>query len=241
MSCDVCDRKREHKRKLYQSGRIKTTQRKTERKDYGTATCSVCGSVFAKAKAVHKYCSDDCRRRVYNNRPTYAIYKSKEHRSAKRDWAKKIEADGGIACCLCGGWIAHGEPWHLDHLPGTTEYRGAAHPRCNSIDGAKRSRTASRYNRVRTPCIDCGKACSGERCQHCFDEYRMMQKQQRIDAKPTPTCPDCGTESSRRGVRCRPCGVEHARTLARNYYRTRVGIPLDAPVSERWPGRPRVL
>lgn len=64
------------------------------------------------------------------------------HRKERARWAAIVNA-GQADCCLCGRWIEPGAAWDLDHLPGTTDYRGAACARCNRSEGA------SRGNRMR--------------------------------------------------------------------------------------------
>lgn len=70
---------------------------------------------------------------------TDAKYKTKEHRDERAKWKVLVEL-GGANCCLCGYPIAPGGAFHLDHTPDGTGYRGAAHPRCNVVDGARRGR-----------------------------------------------------------------------------------------------------
>ena len=59
------------------------------------------------------------------------------HQAERRKWKRIVDA-GQASCCLCGQWIEPGAAWDLDHLPGTTEYRGAACAACNRQDGARR-------------------------------------------------------------------------------------------------------
>jgi hypothetical protein len=51
-------------------------------------------------------------------------------------------------------------------------------------------------------------------------------------------CLDCDTPITSR-TRCDGCRVERERTIGRNRYRARVGIPLDAPLDSKRRGRPR--
>jgi hypothetical protein len=55
----------------------------------------------------------------------------------------------GDPCCLCHRpmWTAKG--LHADHIPGTDQYRGLAHPRCNIRDGARRGRARQTATRLR--------------------------------------------------------------------------------------------
>ena len=59
------------------------------------------------------------------------------HKAERKKWYHLV-ASGTVDCCLCGERIHPGESWDLDHKPGTTEYRGAAHSACNRRDGAVR-------------------------------------------------------------------------------------------------------
>lgn len=45
----------------------------------------------------------------------------------------------GATCVLCGQRINPGEPWHLDHAPDRSGYRGPAHASCNTSDGGRRA------------------------------------------------------------------------------------------------------
>lgn len=64
-----------------------------------------------------------------------------KHQAERLKWKRVVDA-GQASCCLCGEWITPGQPWDLDHLPGTDEYRGAACRRCNRSDGATRGNRA---------------------------------------------------------------------------------------------------
>lgn len=69
------------------------------------------------------------------------------HQQARAAMAKQVST-GCVNCCLCGQPIDPREDWHLDHNPHDptrTTYRGAAHARCNTSDGARRRH--SRKNR----------------------------------------------------------------------------------------------
>jgi hypothetical protein len=79
------------------------------------------------------------------------------HAAEIRRWTPIVET-GTVQCCLCGrlilpGKIRVGNQWHrswdLDHIPGTTRYRGPAHRRCNRRDGAIRGNKARGRRRRR--------------------------------------------------------------------------------------------
>lgn len=72
-----------------------------------------------------------------------------EHRKARAAKAEEIKRTGGAPCVFCGRWIRPTEPWHLDHTPDRTAYRGIAHPACNRSDGARRGAQRSRKPRRR--------------------------------------------------------------------------------------------
>lgn len=60
-----------------------------------------------------------------------------EHRQARAKWKPLVEA-GQVNCSLCGERILPGQPWDLDHEPGTNQYRGPACRACNRADGGRR-------------------------------------------------------------------------------------------------------
>lgn len=65
------------------------------------------------------------------------------HRRERAKWKRIVDA--GLAyCCLCGKPIPPGAPFHLDHTPDRTGYRGAACPYCNTADGGRRRHQKSR-------------------------------------------------------------------------------------------------
>lgn len=47
-------------------------------------------------------------------------------------------ARGRAICSICHQPIPPGTPWHLDHTPDRTGYRGPAHKRCNEEDGGRK-------------------------------------------------------------------------------------------------------
>ena len=60
-----------------------------------------------------------------------------KHKRLRLRW--KAIVDSGQACCAgCGGWIAPGSAWHLDHDDTRQAYLGVSHAKCNVIAGAKR-------------------------------------------------------------------------------------------------------
>ena len=60
------------------------------------------------------------------------------HRAERLKWKRVVDA-GQAVCCLCGKWLPPGEPFDLDHLPGSADqYRGVACTYCNRADGGKR-------------------------------------------------------------------------------------------------------
>jgi hypothetical protein len=52
------------------------------------------------------------------------------HQRLRAQVAQVVEA-GAAVCARCGGWIAAGEPWDLDHTEDRTGYLGASHRACN--------------------------------------------------------------------------------------------------------------
>ncbi|QLQ10950.1 MAG: hypothetical protein HZY75_11970 [Nocardioidaceae bacterium] len=66
-----------------------------------------------------------------NTKPQYGS----THRRVRAVYATLLP----LPCVFCGRPIQPGQPFHLDHLPGTLDrYRGVACPSCNSRDGAHR-------------------------------------------------------------------------------------------------------
>jgi hypothetical protein len=59
------------------------------------------------------------------------------HQQERLKW-KRIVDQGDAVCCLCGRPLPPGAAFHLDHLPGTDQYRGVACPKCNTADGGRR-------------------------------------------------------------------------------------------------------
>lgn len=64
------------------------------------------------------------------------------HRATRAAWQRRIDAGEAPICSLCPRPILPGQAWHLDHLPGTSTYRGPAHASCNTRDGAIRGNKA---------------------------------------------------------------------------------------------------
>jgi len=66
------------------------------------------------------------------------------HRAVRRRYAEMLP----LPCVFCGRVIGPGEPFDLDHQPGTPHYRGVACPRCNRRDGGIRgNKSPKRRNR----------------------------------------------------------------------------------------------
>lgn len=203
--------------------------------------CKQCGEMFEAHRSDQLYCRVACResRRGWKASTRVASPDErgygKEHRMVRARWKQTIDAQGGIDCCLCGGWIEASEVWHLDHTPNRDGYRGVAHPLCNVRDGA--SRGARRSNQGRSYAKDC--ATCGQGFNTTYPKQAYCSKQCRPKPQPKPktppparNCLDCG-RTIKRGKRCDPCAKTYARTVARNNYRAQVGIPLDAPKYDR--------
>lgn len=108
--------------------------------------CKICSAPFETKRPDHVYCSAACR----NSRRSWSRAKPSSaergygaaHRRERLKWKPIVDA-GGATCCLCGFGIDPGTPWHLDHTPDRTAYRGPAHASCNIRDGAKRGNQRS--------------------------------------------------------------------------------------------------
>lgn len=60
------------------------------------------------------------------------------HDKARNAWEKTLKERGSLPCSLCPNPVYPWQRWHLDHVPGTvSQYRGVAHRRCNTSDGAR--------------------------------------------------------------------------------------------------------
>lgn len=69
-----------------------------------------------------------------------------EHKAERERWRPWVES--GEATCqepICleerdgrGRWLDPEQPWHLAHADGQSGYRGPAHTRCNTSEGARR-------------------------------------------------------------------------------------------------------
>src|SRR5512143_1351333 len=101
-----------------------------------TLLCLGCGLPFQQRKANQIYCSLGCRPRRWsyaeNLSSTQRGY-GYAHVQERSRWVPLVE-QGCVTCVLCGGWVQPGTPWHLDHLPDRTGYRGVAHASCNVRD-----------------------------------------------------------------------------------------------------------
>lgn len=62
------------------------------------------------------------------------------HRNTRATLEPEVQR-GTVPCIFCGLLIQPDEPWHLDHTPDRSAYRGAAHASCNTRDGGQRGRS----------------------------------------------------------------------------------------------------
>ncbi len=75
-------------------------------------------------------------------RSTAARGYGNEHQKMRKIVARQVER-GEAMCARCGGWIAPGTPWHLDHDDlDRSHYIGPSHEVCNLR--AARRRAAAR-------------------------------------------------------------------------------------------------
>jgi hypothetical protein len=84
-----------------------------------------------------------------------------EHQAEKERWRPIVDA--GEAYCaevVCleerdgrSRWLEPGTPWHLAHADGQQGYRGAAHERCNTSEGARRGNAARGQSDEPTPTL----------------------------------------------------------------------------------------
>lgn len=54
-----------------------------------------------------------------------------EHRREREKWLPLV-LTGKVRCARCGGNIAAGQRWHLDHNDAGTGYLGPSHAGCNT-------------------------------------------------------------------------------------------------------------
>jgi hypothetical protein len=54
----------------------------------------------------------------------------RHHKDLRKSWWPIVMA-GGVGCARCGGLIAPGEAWDLDHTDDRRSYRGPSHSSCN--------------------------------------------------------------------------------------------------------------
>jgi hypothetical protein len=208
---------------------------RTER-TYGQAECPICRVVFVRHQAQQVYCSASCResRRnwSYGTKAASAEERGygKAHRAERARW-KPIVDGGQAACCICGRWIEPGTKWHLDHTEDRSGYRGVAHAQCNLRDGARRgARRTNARRQIEKQCATCQRpfVTSYPKQTYCSAECRPKARAKPRSPSEPSCCADCGT-TIRQGKRCASCRVIYNRSTARNAYRQRVGIPLDAP------------
>jgi hypothetical protein len=111
--------------------------------------CEGCGRPYETRTRTQRYCSPECRaerRRSGEHASSSARGYGTEHQRERRRWARVV-AQGIACCCLCGHPILPGTPWHLDHTPDRSGYRGVAHAVCNLSDGARRGNRMRRRPR----------------------------------------------------------------------------------------------
>lgn len=65
------------------------------------------------------------------------------HQRERKRWVGVVEA-GSAFCSRCGGPIAPGSAWHLDHSDDRSRYLGAAHARCNVKAGSRKAARRSK-------------------------------------------------------------------------------------------------
>lgn len=203
-------------------------------------SCQICSRMFETTRPGHIYCSPDCRnsRRGFTNTTKAASAEErgygKEHRETRAKWKPLVEA-GQTNCCICGYWIEPGSKWHLDHTPERDGYRGVAHASCNVRDGASRG---ARRSNIARPVVEkhCPTCSSAFITTYPKQTYCSATCRPKVTAKPRVKqqrqCTDCGT-TIKQGKRCTDCRAVANRAVARNQYRQRVGIPIDAPLWSR--------
>jgi hypothetical protein len=145
-------REREYRRRNRNKLRAKEQTRRDNRRS-GPRMCRRC-QVVPAASLRHHYC-EDCKTISDAARPTRPGWSHERddrtaaergygafHAKQRARWAKIIDAGDGY-CARCGGHIAPGSRWHLDHRDDRQGYLGPSHARCN-ISAAARKRSVRR-------------------------------------------------------------------------------------------------
>lgn len=171
------------------------------------------------------------------------------HRQLRLQLEPLVQA-GGILCWRCLEEIASGTPWDLGHDDIERDrYRGPEHQRCNRAtsgrapnepaaipfahSGLRRMRDCEICGHEYQPTYGAQRTC-GHQCGHELRRRNAPVRPPKVS--PRRVCA-CGVPIGKGRRFCSLCRVERDRAASRNLYRTKVGIPLDAPLSNN--GRPR--
>ena len=127
-----------------------------------TRSCKKCGATFEATRPHNLYCGPRCRPSFSPGRkwldPSERGYGT-EHKKARAEFKRAVVDKGNAHCHFCGKWVDPAKPWHYDHTPDRSAYRGATHPTCNTRDGAKRRRnrvTWADLPLIQKQCLTCG-------------------------------------------------------------------------------------
>jgi hypothetical protein len=119
-------------------------QKRRENRRGGPRMCSRCG-LSPAASSRHHHC-ERCKAIAQATHPRSRFPTPQGsaadrgydplHAKQRARWAKIVAAGDGY-CARCGGHIAPGSDWHLDHRDDRDGYIGPSHARCNISAGAR--------------------------------------------------------------------------------------------------------
>jgi hypothetical protein len=204
----------------------------------GHRACRRCGQTFDRQVKGQMLCWNPCRPRLSGSNPRASTSErgyGAAHAKARREALAGFKP--GDPCARCRGPMLDGQALDLDHNDDRTGYLGLSHASCN------RSSTG-RLDCVRREAV----------CDHCGLTYRTRYRDQRFcsvpcrrewakahprPTKPAPLKPAVQLELFRV---CAVCDQGHQRASDycslrcqnRTLYRIRRGIPIDAPLADRW-------
>ncbi|HUG63653.1 MAG TPA: hypothetical protein VMK83_00390 [Gaiellaceae bacterium] len=106
------------------------------------ASCPICGGRFVKRHSRQRYCTPEhsAQARAARSKRTRSRY-GPQHEQLRKRIAREVAA-GLATCARCGGPIAPGEAFDLDHADNGEGWLGASHVRCNRATNRRRPRPA---------------------------------------------------------------------------------------------------
>lgn len=194
--------------------------------------CEECGKEFRRAKRGYRFCSRECtgrwqsRRMQVRNPDDHRVHRNarenaapglnKTQRGALRaKWTRQ-----GKPCAYCGA-----EADTIDHVMplvrGGTNYEGNLVPACRRCNSSKSGKTIIEWRHG----VSLGQV---RDAPEWLGKPKAAPKEPKPRPEPVPhECPICGTPTTRRKYCGDTCLAEATRRTARDYYRLRVGLPVD--------------